>query len=167
MRTPDLTVEQARAALRYEPDTGKMFWRATGREAFTSDSGKGYRQGSLRGRKYLAHRIIWFLQTGSWPLGCVDHANGKRNDNRWANLADVTNAENMKNRARLRSNTSGAVGVSWHKASGKWRATLRLGRNLHHLGLFKTKDEAIAARVRASKEHGFSLRHGTSVDDLC
>lgn len=73
----------------------------------------------------------------------VDHINGDSLDNRLSNLRVCTQQENVMNRTSLnKNNTSGVRGVSFHKASNKWRATVRLHRKQHHLGLFAGKKEA-------------------------
>jgi len=40
----------------------------------------------LDGRKYLAHDLAILYVTGQWPTGEVEHINGNRADNRYANL---------------------------------------------------------------------------------
>lgn len=180
--TPVLSAEQARALLRYEPETGKLFWRerpveafaasrvaaswnlrCAGKETFTDFDSSGYLQGQVLGRSYKAHRVAWLLQTGQWPKDQVDHVNGRRDDNRRENLREATHSQNQRNQKRSKNNTSGVTGVYWHKTNRKWQA-MACGE---HLGSFDTKEEAIAARVKAHERYGFSKRHGDQVLDLC
>jgi len=177
--TPELTAEQARALLRYEPDTGRLFWRErardtchsenswlrwntlySGAEAFTSIDGNGYKHGRVLGSKHKAHRIIWLMQTGRFPEEQIDHINGVRADNRLENLRAVTNAENQKNKSLQRDNSSGSNGVSWSKTRNRWMAYININGRMKNLGRFKTIEEAIQARSEASKLHGYSLSHG-------
>ena len=66
--------ETLRQLLRYEPETGKLFWRrrpvtSTGdkifnrlyadREAFTYRMGHKHKQGRVNGKALLAHRVVW------------------------------------------------------------------------------------------------------------
>jgi hypothetical protein len=44
------------------------------------------------------------------------------------------------------NNTSGHIGVLFHKSSGKWEARITVNRKRLHLGLFTFKSDAIAAR---------------------
>ena len=170
--------EMLRNLLRYEAETGRLFWkerpdhlfsslrdalwwnaRFAGHEAFTAVDGSGYLCGRIFGVQYRAHRVIWAIVNDVWP-DCVDHQNGARGDNRISNLLSVTHAENMRNQRRPKNNTSGVVGVCRHKASGKWIAQIKVNfRNLH-LGLFADFESAVAAREAAEVEHGFSKRHG-------
>jgi hypothetical protein len=162
----------------YEPDTGKLFWKPRGVEFFKNVrscrtwnvryAGKpalwpkncdGYRSGSLLGVHAKAHRIIWKMMTGEEP-DVVDHVNGCRTDNRWANLRSTTWEGNARNVRFSRHNTSGCMGVARGSRAGSWRAYIRGGGEQVHLGTFNTKEEAIAARKAAEREHGFHPNHG-------
>ena len=52
----------------------------------------------------------------------------------------------------MKSNTSGAKGVSLHKRSGKYMAYITLAGKRHYLGLFGTIEEAARARREAEVE---------------
>jgi hypothetical protein len=167
------SVEYLRKRLRYEPETGKLYWldhdgmpnwwrsKNSAREAFTANHNKGYRCGRVDKQKLLAHRVIWALAHGEWPDSQIDHINGDKIDNRLANLRDVSAAENRKNVSKQSNNTSGACGVCWYARDGKWQAQIKIGGKQRYLGRFATRDAAIAARLAASRELGFTDRHGT------
>lgn len=157
--------------LRYEPATGKLFWRVrgfaqfdnkhAGKEAFTADNGHGYRHGRVDGKGLKAHRVIFAMMKGYWPVG-VDHRNGIRSDNRWRNLREATKKVNAQNQKRRITNKSGVTGVYRH--GEKWRAQLgnsRDGRN--YLGQFDTKRAAVAARRKAEREAGYHRNHGRNI----
>ena len=168
-----------REAVVYDASTGKLFWKRrpahhfateragkafnsawAGKEAFACDDGIGYRQGRLNTVALRAHVVAFALMTGKWPSGEIDHINGKRHDNRWSNLREVTRALNTKNAAMYSTNTSGFTGVIWHSNCQKWGA--RLGKV--HLGLFASKEDAIAARKAAQDGNGYTDRHGLAVN---
>ena len=173
MTTKELpAVDYLRKRLRYEPETGKLFWldcddmpnswrlRFAGKEAFTSVCG-GYRTGSIKYLGFRAHRVAWAIHYGEWPSNQIDHINGVRIDNRIENLRVVTSQENMRNIKMFNTNTSGVTGVSWVKAREKWMAMISVeGRN-KNLGYFQSIDDAKAARAEASTRYGFTKRHGT------
>lgn len=162
------------ALLRYEPQTGLLFWkprplemfadakshhrwnvRFADKEALVSLNAGGYRRGTLLGVNQLAHRVIFKLMTGCDP-NQVDHLNGVRTDNRWANLREVTPVENQKNMKMDKRNTSGVPGTDWHKGNKKWR--VRIGHKL--VGYYSCIDEARLARLQAEKTYGYHENHG-------
>jgi len=121
-------------------------------------SERGYKQGRIGGHLHYAHRVIWRMQTGE-VADDVDHINGDRGDNRWANLRNVTRQENMRNRKLGRNNTSGFHGVKqayW----GAWQAYIWKDCGSVCLGAFSTKEEAIAARKSAEAALGYHPNHG-------
>lgn len=166
-------VEYLRKRLRYEPETGKLFWRDceglhngwrkkwVGKEAFFGDDKKGYKAGEIDHRRFFAHRVIWAIHYGAWPSGVIDHIDGNPKNNLIENLRDVSMAINMKNQKIKKTNTSGVCGVSWHKQTSKWRARISIGKSKgKHLGLFDTFEDAVLARNDASRQLGYSDRHG-------
>jgi len=154
---------RARLSLRYEPETGKLFWRdghkLAGREAFKSPTFYGYLQGGICGGVVMAHRVIWAIVHGYWPKQ-IDHINGVRTDNRLANLREVDDAENRKNTALRRDNTSGCHGVRWNTDLNKWRTEIRINGKSKHIGVYTSKEDAIAARKAAEAALGFHPNHG-------
>lgn len=65
----------------------------------------------LKGKVYLAHRIVFALNTGRINDNLlVDHVDGDRSNNRIDNLREVTYAVNMRNRKKV-DNKSGVTGV--------------------------------------------------------
>ncbi len=153
-----LTAEEVRRLLKYEPDTGTFFWRVDTRNTSAGDKAgsqqsRGYWHIKINRRLYMAHRLAWVHVTGEWPDGHVDHINGRRSDNRFANLRIATNNENAWN-SRIRSNNAcGYKGVHFKKGIKKFVAQIHAGGRVRHLGVFMTAVEAHAAYVRAAREH--------------
>lgn len=171
--------EVLRQLLRYEPETGKLFWkersadqmnctdprgaewaanqwnsRNAGKEAFTASDPAGYRHGKISGIKYQAHRIIWKLVYGVDP-DIIDHANRVTDDNRIANLRDCTAADNSRNYPKP-NNSSQFRGVCWVKRDRAWAARISDG-NGGKISLGNHADEVSAAQAydRAARElHG-------------
>lgn len=84
----------------------------------------------------------------------VDHRNGDRLDNRRDNLRLANQTQNLGNAGGLwSSNTSGFRGVSFHKRTGRWRATIRVHGKQHELGTYRTPHEAALAYDQASREN--------------
>lgn len=166
-----MNLDALRAAIHYDPETGVFTrkvdagtrWRA-GQECGCIDradnSTSGYVKVHVLGRKYKAHRLAWFYMTGRWP-GPLDHINHDRADNRWANLREVEQADNARNRAKNRNNTSGFRGVIWYKPGRKWMAYINdRPRHRKNLGYFDALLDAVATRIGAEREFGYHENHG-------
>lgn len=164
--------------LRYEPETGKLYWlprpqrmfistrihrawnaRWANSEAFTAKCHAGYTSGALFGKTYRGHRIIMALQIGRWLLDdeFVDHINGDRGDNRAVNIRIVTRQQNMRNIRTPRNSSSGRVGVAFSPRKGMWRAYM-FGR---HLGYAPDFSAAVALREAAEHTNTFTIRQST------
>ena len=167
--------EVLRQLLRYEPDTGKLFWldrtpsmfedglqgaqhncsawngRYAGKEAMTCIKSDGYRHGALFYSYVPAHRAIWALHSGEWPSMAVDHIDGNKINNRIENLRLADNAQNGWNRGAPKASKSGIKGVTL--SQGKWRAQLTVRGMPIYLGQFKCRTAAAYAYAVASKEH--------------
>lgn len=162
-------IEPFNEYLRYEPESGKLFWKKApgkrikvGAEA-GSIGQKGYVIIGLKSKGYKAHRIAWCLVKGSWPAQEIDHINGDRADNRLANLRSVSRAKNQRNQKMPSTNTSGVVGVCRHNQSSKWRAEIYASGKQVCLGVFDEKAEAVAARKAAERKYGYHPNHGRQV----
>lgn len=148
--------------LRLDPETGWLFWTGahrTGKQAGTIDR-YGYRSVRIGGKAFLAHRVVWFLHHGKWPDMQIDHVNGVLDDNRPCNLRLVSCSEQSKNKSKPSVNTSGRIGVTWHKGAGKWQAGICVSGKHIHLGIFSDFDEACASRAAGEIEYGFHPNHG-------
>jgi hypothetical protein len=150
-----ITAETLRGLLDYEPETGEFRWRVSrggiklGDVAGCVDS-YGYTCIRINGMQFRAHRLAWLYTHGTWPDHQIDHLNGNRSDNRFANLRDVSGSMNSQNQTRpQKSNTSGFLGVSLHKASKRWKAQIMVNGRSQHLGYFSTTEAAHAAYLAA------------------
>ena len=162
--------ETLRNLLSYDPETGKLFWKArgygrfdtrfAGREAFTAVDPRGYISGRVFNKTYTGHRVAWAVHYGAWPSGQIDHINHNRADNRLNNLRDVSIWENRVNATLQKNNKSGVAGVYWYARCGRWQAYIKVRGKRHHLGYFAEKFDAILTRLLAEKKHGFHINHG-------
>lgn len=154
-----LTAEVAREWFDYNAETGLIVWKRKPKakvrmgDVVGNLNRHGYRCLKFKGQQYLAHRLAWLLQTGSWPEGDIDHMNGNRSDNRFVNLRDVPRAENTQNtRAAKSSNkSSGLLGVS-RKGETRWVSSIWAKGRRHHLGTFNTPEEAHAMYLKKKRE---------------
>ena len=181
------TPEDLHKILRYEPETGKLFWRKRPLRFFhdtekrlakhtqatwnTRFAGKqaiischlGYYRGSIFGSFFLAHRIIWAMVHGKWPEDQIDHINHDGTDNRIINLRVVEGRENSKNQSMRPDNKSGFTGVIWGKTNSKWYAYISNNGRRIYLGGFDIKSDAIEARIKANTKYFYHENHGNKL----
>lgn len=94
----------------------------------------------------------------TWGDGLeADHRNRNRLDNRRENLRAGPHGMNIQNLPpegypRQAGPRRGTRGVSWHKASGRWRVRVEVEGRVHSCGYFDSREEAVqvarAARMR-------------------
>jgi DNA-binding transcriptional regulator YiaG len=103
--------------LSYNDESGLIFWKERGQSHFTSPArcktwntkyagkiagslsrGDGYVHITIFGKQYMAHRVAWVLHHGSWPLQYIDHIDHRKDNNRIANLRDVSPSDNVRNK---------------------------------------------------------------------
>ena len=95
--------------------------------------------------------------TGHWPTKQIDHKNGERADNAFANLREATQQLNSENLRRARAdNKTGYLGVFRHyyihKRDGqRFVACIQVDGRLRKIGLFLTPEAAHAAYLEAKR----------------
>ena len=135
----------------FEYRDGHLFWvKPTARgvkidQQFGCYDNYGYRVGSLKGKRYYEHRLIWLYHYGEWPKDQIDHINGDRSDNRIENLRECAHQQNSFNRKSDRGSTSKYKGVHWSKQHKKWVAGYRYKRKRYYVGYYDTELEAAKA----------------------
>ncbi len=160
------------AVLRYESDTGLLYWRikpaarvAVGSLAGWADN-SGYRRILYKRGKYQAHRIIWDLLHPEDPIQDdedIDHIDHDRLNNRPHNLRKVSRSENMVNKTLYSNNKSGVPGVVWSKACKKWVSRIVSEGEHVHLGYHIDWFDAVCARKSAEYKFGFHHNHGVKL----
>ena len=65
-------------------------------DALRSVSGNGYLKGSVDGKQYKVHRLVFLYFHGFMPSQ-VDHIDGNRKNNKIKNLREATSAQNNQN----------------------------------------------------------------------
>lgn len=154
-----ITQELLKSKLNYDSCTGIFTWRETrtGTARKGSIAGTRYLGGyiyiQVNSKRYLAHRIAWMYTHGAFPPDGLDHIDGNPANNAISNLRPATQRQNTQNqRIPQTHNTTGFLGVSLNKLSGKFRSLIRINGKLKHLGYFKTAEEASIAYLTAKRE---------------
>lgn len=120
----------------------------------------GYVYLHINNKSYAAHRVAYMLCHKDLYELQIDHINHVRHDNRICNLRLVTNKENSKNSSISKRSKTGFVGVLWRKDAKKFRSHIMVDGKEIHLGYFETLIDAVIARIKANKKHGFHKNHG-------
>lgn len=102
------------------------------------------------------HRIIMNAQEEN----IVDHRNGKKYDNRKGNLRLTNYHVNNSNVYVRKDNLStGVLGISKRKDTGRYIASISIDGRSSHIGSFKTIEDAIKARKDAELEQRGELSY--------
>ena len=112
---------------------------------------KGYRYIQAKGRKYPAHHLVWYFETGSFPSLFIDHIDGNKLNNHFSNLREVTIKQNNENRGKQKNNSSGYKGVTFNKRLSKFIAQIQHNSKQFHIGTFDTALEASQAYEQKAK----------------
>lgn len=157
MNTADIDLLLDRIS--YNPESGLFLVKSSGRRAFATRHREGYLAGRFMGVLFLAHRVAWAMHHKRWPKRQIDHINGVRDDNRIANLRDVSHIENHRN-CRPWNPQKSQCPPGVYKNHGKYSARIKVNYVTHYLGSFATEEQAHAAYLRAKEQHGFHRNHG-------
>ena len=157
MSTLNLTVQQLREMLHYDSQTGDFTWIVSRGNQFTKPGMKagfkdtyGHMGIEIDGKRYLSHRLAWLYVHEKWPNHQIDHINRVRDDNRIANLRDVTGVVNLNNKGNYRNNTTGFKGVTIK--NGRFVAQITINGKCKHIGSFDIAEKASQAYQAAKKD---------------
>ena len=104
----------------YDPVSGSIIWtkdlgkaRMGSRAEVLVPNGYLMIRISVDGKRkaFMAHRVAYFLQTGGWPLGVIDHIDSNKVNNKWTNLRDCTQSQNLARRTMKERDLP--RGVAW------------------------------------------------------
>lgn len=139
----------------YDKDLGIFSWKKKRQGivcgVFGNIEKSGYIRVKILKKKYLLHRLAWFIVYKQWPENQIDHINGDKTDNRIDNLRVVDFSGNAQNRrGPQKNNKAGFFGV--HVCGKKWRAQIRIDGRLKHIGLFDTPELASRAYIEEKRK---------------
>lgn len=149
-----LTLDELHKRISYDPATGvSTHLVSTRRRKAGAVAGRidheGYRVLGVYGARYRHARLVWFYMTGRWPNGEIDHRDGDRANDRWANLRECSRQQNAANGKRRRIN--GPKGAYW--SQNRWASYISVHGKQLYLGRFWTEIEAAQAYKNAAREH--------------
>jgi hypothetical protein len=137
---------------------GRVRNAKTGRILKPQACGVGYLSVKLSKRGVQQNCYIHRLVAREWVENpgnkrCVDHIDGSRTNNHWANLRYATHSENSMNQKSRTDGSSIYKGVSYHKATNKWQAQLLANGKQTYLGIFESEQEAAEVYNKTALEH--------------
>jgi len=153
-----VNAEELRGIVTYDPETGFFGWvnarhmkKSSDGRGIGSMNANGYRYLSIRGKRYLCHRLAWLFVNGEIDNREIDHINGARSDNRICNLRLATSSENKQNIRKARKGSeTGVLGVRVaSNTDGRFTAQITVNGKNCHLGNFGTIEEASDAYLKA------------------
>lgn len=133
----------------FDYSDGNLIWRVNkgrskkGDIAGSMDS-KGYLQIKLNQKVYRLHRLIWMWHGKELPEQ-LDHIDRNPLNNKIENLREATGSTNQWNTSKADG------GVSFHKASNKWRARIKIHNKEIYLGIFSDYEQAKQVRDEAAR----------------
>lgn len=158
-----LTREELIKHVAYNPITGIFIRLKAPQKKFVGvEAGwkyNGYRYIKINRVSYKAHRLAFLYMLGRFPEHHVDHINGTRDDNRWANLREASDKDNAMNQGLYKNNTSGVMGVKYKKSSSRWEVYVGNSPRVY-VGSSKNWFEAVCLRKSAEAKMGYSRSHG-------
>ena len=110
------------------------------------------------GKSIAEHHIIWYIHTGKFPVGDIDHINMDRADNRIENLRECSRSQNMLNTKAHRESSSGVKNVFFRKDTNKWSVRMSIDGVYKSLGSFGERElaELVAEEGRAKYHKEFA-----------
>lgn len=139
---------------------GFLFDKKTNKPIGTIDNSRSqpYLRVKINRKHYYVHRLIFLLLKGYLPK-LIDHKDRNSLNNMENNLRDLSHSKNLINKGLRKDNTSGFVGITWHKKARKYEARIKHNKQEIYLGLFNDIEEAI--KIRQIYENKI-LNHNTT-----
>lgn len=162
VRHTDLTQEELKEVLTYDPETGVFIWKVRpGYRVKVGDKAgcvgaDGYSQIAYKGKLRKTHRLAWLYMTGKYPKEDIDHINGDKSDNRWDNLREASRQENCRNIKRRKEGYKTPKGV-YKRSWGSYQVII----DRKSYGCYKDLElaELVCREVRMTL-HGEFANHG-------
>lgn len=152
--------EYLKTILKYEKETGHVYWKKTGKivKSCTKDLGDKYKRIMIDNIHYTLHRVIYQLHYGNLSSeDVIDHIDRNKQNNKIENLRKTNVFVNNQNQGERKNNTSGYKGVSWSKQRKKWRATITINGKHKTLGFSESKENAFKIYQEAKAKYHVGL----------
>lgn len=160
-----LHLEDIKKQLSYCPESGILKYIANDKVVDNRNS-CGYVRVCVNKKRYLAHRIAWFMHYGEAPDSKkeIDHIDNDKANNKISNLRLVTSRENKMNKRLQSNNSTGINGVSLDKRTGMYEVSIKTQGKKIFIGYYENLDNAIIARKAVDRVLCFNEKHGLKID---
>jgi len=130
----------------------KPFYNKTKR-TFGSNA-KGYKITLVGNKLVPVHRMIAKAYCDGYDekLDC-DHIDGDKSNNVPENLRWLTRSQNLRAFSSARGGSSKHQNISWQKDIGFWRVQCQVGKKRHHVGIYRSEEDAVKARDEFIAKH--------------
>jgi len=151
----ELTQSELKSILDYDPTTGIFTWIDVPKNTYLigKQAGAIHKHGypciTIKGSKFMAHRLAFLWMQGQFPKEYVDHIDGNRSNNKWSNLRTATMRENGQNQAIHRMGHKPGTHLLKKKLVKPWESYIELRGKRVHIARFQTEDEAYASYLGA------------------
>jgi hypothetical protein len=141
----------------YDPETGvftrkKRLGKGCVGDVLATLRPDGYLKTCLLYKSYLLHRLAFQYMTGKAPAQYIDHINGDKTDNRWANLREASPLLSSQNKRRAnKGSLSRFIGVTKTDPNGRWVASIGHNYKTYNLGTYETEEEAHQVYLAAKR----------------
>lgn len=158
-------IDVLRAVLNYDPATGVLTWRKTGKGRKSVEAGfissNGYLRIGINRSTFLVHRVAFAMHHGRDSAMELDHIDGNRLNNKIDNLREASRSQNARN---LGGWSSVLKGVQRHpqRKRNPYVARICIDGRVTHIGCFSTAEAAHAAYLAEATRHWGEFATGRS-----
>jgi hypothetical protein len=158
-----LTQEEAHRLFEYKD--GSLFWKIRpanrvqigDKVGGTNGKKEPYLRLCIKEKRYLVHKIIFFIHHGYMPE-VVDHIDGNIHNNKIENLREVTKMQNSHNSKIRKNNSTGVPNVFWYEKTNRYFVKVVANKKIAFSGYFKDLElaELVASEARTKFHNGFN-----------
>jgi len=153
-----ITQERLKELLSYDPETGLFVWVKRRKGVTVGNvaghiNKAGYVTIKIDQSHHMAHRLAWLFMTGSTPENMIDHRDRSKSNNKFLNLREATNKQNIENAKTPSTNKSGFKGV-FLTTNNRYPNKPYIAKICHHgkyihIGNYATAEDAdVAYRLK-------------------
>ncbi len=152
--------DKLREVLDYDPVAGTLVWKVDVGKRIKRGQNVGNLAGNSRlylqvdGERFLAHRVVWFLFHGRWPIENLSAKDEDYTNLKIDNFVELSALETAQKGGGKSPGVSGVRGVAWDKGRQRWTVKIVHGYDQIYIGRYADLEEAKTAYAEAIKMRG-------------